>query len=630
MELPYLAGILLYPVKSLDAISVSAARVLPSGALADDRRFAIVDSAGQFVNGKRNARVHLLRSAYDRATGRLKLVTAAGAHARDFHVDSERPALEEWLGEFFGFPVFFRENPAAGFPDDTDSPGPTLISTATLREVAGWFGISIDQARARFRTNLEVDGVPPFWEDRLYGSPGTTVRFSIGELVFEGVNPCQRCVVPARDAATGVDLHEFARRFVERRRARLPKWAQRSRFNHFYRLAVNTRLLTPRPAMRLNVGDPVHVIGPASASAQSTRTTTALAKPEAAVEMPNRWSGPLRITHIRNETPSVKTFRLASLDGKALPFTHLPGQFLTVELKIDGIIHQRCFTIASSPSQTDHCQITMKRNETGKVSAYLHDHAREGMELQVAGPNGRFTFTGQEADAIVLIGAGVGITPLMSVIRFLTDRKWNGEIDLIYSARTQADLLFRNELRTLCEAFPNLRVTITLTQERSSAWQGPRGRISAELLRQKVPDLQGRRAHVCGPIEMAAEMTSMLKGAGATQEQIRSESFGESRPINGPRPGTQRLGVCTGTITFTESAKSIAAAASQTILDVALAAEIPIDHGCLAGVCGRCKVRLLSGRVNMDMAEALTDAQRRDGMILACQARVIGNVIVDC
>jgi ferredoxin-NADP reductase/uncharacterized protein YcbX len=615
----YLSRILIYPVKSLDGVSVDTVRVLPSGALADDRRFAIFDGSGQYVNGKRNPRVHLLRSAYAPAKSRLSVAAGADAQFKAFDVFSQRDALEAWLTEFFGFEVSFRENIGAGFPDDTDSPGPTLISTATLRAVAEWFGLTLDQARARFRTNVEVDGVPPFWEDQLYGQRGTTVRFSIGDVVFEGVNPCQRCVVPARDPLTGTSVPDFAKRFVELRRKYLPEWAEPSRFNHFYRLAINTRLVAHNSAPILTTGDRVSVIGPVGMPQPATVST--------ATPRPGRWSGWLRVTGIFETTPMVRTFRLSSIDNGELPFSYLPGQFLNIELNIGGTLHRRCYSIASSPTRPDSCEITVKRE--GIVSRHLHDDVREGMEVGVSGPGGRFTFTGDEADALVLIGAGVGITPLMSVIRYLTDRKWPGAIDFIYCARTERDIIFKEELKSLTEAFPNLRVTTTLTQEPGDHWSGPRGRITAELLRQALPVINGHRVHICGPVEMANDVTHMLQVAGVTADQIRSEAFGGSMPKPSAASIADKSGPIIGTVTFADSGKSALLHSGQTVLDVASSIGIGIDRGCLAGICGRCKVRLLSGEVKMQADEGLNADERRNGMILACQARPAGSVAID-
>ena len=254
----HLARILVYPVKSLDGLSLPSVRVLKSGALEGDRRFALLDAEGKYVNGKRHARVHQLRSSFDAMTRTLSLRSNGGSGRQigTFHIDDEHPRLEEWLTEFFGFPVRFAENPAAGFPDDTDSPGPTIISTATLHEVASWFpGITVEQMRARIRANLEIGAVPPFWEDRLYTVAGTARQFTIGDATFEGINPCQRCAVPPRDPWTGQNYPDFARTFAQKREATLPPWAERSRFNHFYRLAVNTRVPVEEGGKSVNVGD---------------------------------------------------------------------------------------------------------------------------------------------------------------------------------------------------------------------------------------------------------------------------------------------------------------------------------------------------------------------------------------
>jgi uncharacterized protein YcbX len=258
--LAHLQRIDIFPVKSLDGISLPTVRLLKSGGLEGDRRFALIDAQEKYINGKRHSRVHHLRSSFDLMTRTLHLHNGDGWHAGSFHVDQERDRLQEWLGEFFGFAVRVREDPAAGFPDDTDSPGPTLVSTATLQEVASWFpGLYAQQIRRRMRANLEIGGVPPFWEDRLFGPPGVTVRFLIGEVEFDGVNPCQRCVVPPRDPIRGDIYPNFAKIFAQKREETLPAWAERSRFNHFYRLAINTRLPPDQSGKTICVGDQITI-----------------------------------------------------------------------------------------------------------------------------------------------------------------------------------------------------------------------------------------------------------------------------------------------------------------------------------------------------------------------------------
>jgi hypothetical protein len=256
-----LARIDIHPVKSLDPQTVEQAVLLASGALANDRRFALRDREGQFITGKRTPAVHVLRSQFDPATNRLALRVEDLTETHTFDVDTQRPELSRFLSDYFAMPLEFVENSWAGFPDDTDSPGPTVISTATLAEVATWFpGLSIDEVRRRFRANLEIEGVEAFWEDRLVAEEARVVRFQIGAAELLGTNPCQRCAVPSRNPYTGETIREFAKIFSNRRQESLPDFSAASRFDHFYRLAVNTRPARVEPST-IRVGDEVRVLG---------------------------------------------------------------------------------------------------------------------------------------------------------------------------------------------------------------------------------------------------------------------------------------------------------------------------------------------------------------------------------
>lgn len=258
----YLRSIAIYPVKSLEPVWLQEARVLPSGALEGDRAFALHDRDGKFINGKRNAHIHQLRSHYDAASRTLHLGRMETGLTHTFHVNRDRQQMERWLGDYFDMPVSFRANAEVGFPDDLDCPGPTIISTATLNEVASWFPpLDESQMRLRLRANLELTGGPAFWEDHLYTVKGSLVRFRIGDCLMDGNNPCQRCAVPPRDPFTGENIPTFAKVFSARREATLPPWAERSRFNHYYRLAINTIVPPGQGGKTLRVGDEVEIIG---------------------------------------------------------------------------------------------------------------------------------------------------------------------------------------------------------------------------------------------------------------------------------------------------------------------------------------------------------------------------------
>jgi uncharacterized protein YcbX len=253
----YLAAITVYPLKSFSGQSVRSATVLATGVLEHDRRFALRDDCGRCWNAKRTPLVHGLRTWLN--ADRRVLTVRDGFSEHAWHVDRERSELQRWFADRLAGPVVLAENATAGFPDDLAAAGPTVVSTASLEEVARWFPeLTVDDVRQRFRANLEIGGVPPFWEDRLIRDDGAVQPFRIGGAVFGGINPCQRCVVPTRDPDTGEALVGFQKTFAMRRERTLPEWAPRQRFDHWYRFTVNTRLLE-EPG-QLTAGDAVEVL----------------------------------------------------------------------------------------------------------------------------------------------------------------------------------------------------------------------------------------------------------------------------------------------------------------------------------------------------------------------------------
>jgi uncharacterized protein YcbX len=267
---PRLVSIRLHPIKSLDPVSVSEARISPSGGLALDRAWALYSVDGKWVNGKRTPAIHLIRAAFSPDLCEVTLSVPGDRReipTRTFAFPGAYEDAAEWFSVFFDQQIIVRysEN---GFPDDTIASGPTIVSAASIESVAEWFGptpqgfpgITLDEARQRFRTTLEINGVPAFWEDQLFGEDErSVVRFKIGEVNFEGSNPCARCPVPPRNPQTGEILEGFQKRFTQLRESTLPPWSPRPRFDHFYRLATNTRVAPTETNKLLRVGDPLHL-----------------------------------------------------------------------------------------------------------------------------------------------------------------------------------------------------------------------------------------------------------------------------------------------------------------------------------------------------------------------------------
>ena len=377
----------------------------------------------------------------------------------------------------------------------------------------------------------------------------------------------------------------------------------------------------------------------ASAGATPLATATTSPSPPTAPVTPAvvaaKWSGQLRVARIFQETPDVKTFRFADPEGgEFLPFTFDPGQFLTVSVSVDGQALKRSYSISSSPCCQGWCEITVKHVAGGRVSAYLHEQVREGDLLHVSAPSGRFTFRGKEAPSVVFIAGGVGITPLMSSIRYLTDQSWPGEIFLIHACGGMKDIIFHEELERLRRLNPNLHVTITLSKEESPDWAGPRGYVTKELLLGAVPDIAARRVHLCGPPPMMEAVKALLAETGVPAEQVRTELFLSPEPRHAAEaPATAvsalmqaaQAPVCT----FARSRKTAPLPPGKTVLEASEDVGVNIDNSCREGYCGVCKTKLLVGQVTMAVEDALDENDKAQNFILACQARSTGDVTVE-
>jgi uncharacterized protein YcbX len=245
-----------YPLKGLDGVAVEAAAVLDGGTLAGDREFALFDADGDVLNGKRTDRVHDLRTDFD--PGSTELTVAVDGERRTFDLDAERERAAAFFGDVFGVDLTLERDESLGFVDRR-SMGPSVVSTATLREVASWFEeLTVEGARRRLRANVEVSGVPAFWEDRFVGDDAPA--FEAGGVRFDGVTPCGRCVVPERDPETGDPTPGFRERFVEQRRETFPEWADPDAFDHYYTLMLIARVPESDRGQTLRVGDEVAVV----------------------------------------------------------------------------------------------------------------------------------------------------------------------------------------------------------------------------------------------------------------------------------------------------------------------------------------------------------------------------------
>ena len=269
---------------------------------------------------------------------------------------------------------------------------------------------------------------------------------------------------------------------------------------------------------------------------------TAMSEPSPLAYMPamgvgtRAWAGGelrVRVARIIDETHDVRTFLFTGVEP--VLFSYRPGQFMAVQIIIDGKTVYRSYTISTSPSRPHLIGITVKRvaategNPPGQISNWLHDHLTEGDKLTINGPFGDFSCHTHAAQRICLVSAGSGITPMLSMVRWLCDTAAAVDIVFVHSARTPTDLIARTELETLARSNPRLSLIFTVSRaEPRSAWSGHVGRLEVAFLKTRVPDLRLRRVFVCGPQGFMSTMKKQLQAEGFPMERHHEESFGDS------------------------------------------------------------------------------------------------------
>lgn len=268
---------------------------------------------------------------------------------------------------------------------------------------------------------------------------------------------------------------------------------------------------------------------------------TAMSEPSPLIYMPalgtgtRVWAGGevrVRVARIIDETHDVRTFLFAAVEP--VVFSYRPGQFMSLQVVIDGQTVYRSYTISSSPSRPHLIGVTVKRvaahdgHPAGQVSNWLHDHLKEGDKLTVNGPFGDFSCHTHSAQRLCLVSAGSGITPMLSMVRWLTDSAAAVDIVFVHSARTPADLIARSELESLARSNPRLSLIFTVSRtEPRSAWSGFVGRLDVALLKSQVPDLRLRRVFICGPHGFMSSLKKQLQADGFPMDRHHEESFGD-------------------------------------------------------------------------------------------------------
>lgn len=227
----------------------------------------------------------------------------------------------------------------------------------------------------------------------------------------------------------------------------------------------------------------------------------------------------LKIIKIIEETPDTKTFRVKNKD-----IHFYPGQFFMIRFE-DSETFRRAYSVASSPKQKDYIDITM--NLVGEFTKKLWQ-AKVGDSLLFKGPYGKFYFNDEMDNDLILIGGGLGISPLMSIIRYCNDKKLKNKINLLYSVRTPKDIVYNEELKEIKEQNNNFNYTATITRpDDKTPWTGKTGRINIDLLKNNIRNVEDSLYFICGPLAFVKSAIAMLESLGAKKEQIKTDIWGE-------------------------------------------------------------------------------------------------------
>jgi glycine betaine catabolism B len=360
--------------------------------------------------------------------------------------------------------------------------------------------------------------------------------------------------------------------------------------------------------------------------------------------------GELRCVRITDETPDVKTFTFTAPSPTA--FSYQPGQFMTLELEINGEPVSRSYSISSPPSRPQTIEITVKRvaaeaphQAPGLVSNWLHDNLKVGDLVEVSGILGKFTCLPNPAPKLLLISAGSGITPVMSMARWLADTATETDIVFIHCARTPRDIIFRQELEMMAARLPNFHLAISTTREEAgSPWFSFTGRLTSSMLQVITPDFQERTVYVCGPDGFMQGTRTLLEDLSFPMQNYFQESFGAPRKVKAksaklaePEKPAQNTpgnaaehGAAKDCVMFAQSQKEAVFEEVESILELAEQEGIKIRSNCRQGVCGACKKRKVEGEVRYESEpEALEPDELAAGYILTCVACPIGRVVIE-
>lgn len=337
---------------------------------------------------------------------------------------------------------------------------------------------------------------------------------------------------------------------------------------------------------------------------------------------------PLKVARIVRETTNANTIYFEKPADKSFDFK--PGQYLTLKVQVGEESLRRAYSLCSSPVTDSQLAVTVKRVEGGRVSNHLPDTLKAGDTLEVYPPMGNFAVDLQKKKKhhYVLIGGGSGITPLMSIMKSVLEVERKAKVTLIYANRDIDNIIFKAVLEEMEAKYGDRIRVIHSLDNPGEGWTGLSGRLSRQSLLGLFQDIVrsdklAKSYWVCGPQGMMEEAEAALSFMGVSKKDVHRESFAAALPdTSEPKKGStvKKAGTYEITVKLDGSEQVIKVSPQETILDAVIDAGMDPPYACQMGVCCTCRAKVLSGSVEMEEDEGLSDAEIEEGYVLTCQS----------
>lgn len=338
---------------------------------------------------------------------------------------------------------------------------------------------------------------------------------------------------------------------------------------------------------------------------------------------------PLKVKKIVKLTKDAVAVYFEIPEDLKRTFRYKQGQFLSLQIEINGEKYRREYSLCSSPySHEDHV-IASKVIGNGNVSNYLYNDLKEGDILQVYPPQGKFFTELHDTNekTYFLIGGGSGITPLISILKSVLHAEPKSKIILYYGNLNEESIMFKYELAELSEKYPDSFKLYNTLSETADSWTGLKGFINKEdlvkIINDNSVDKTSSEFFICGPGEMMDLVKEVLQNEKIPSDKIHIEYF--TAPVHHEEyvPEGEEDDVVKERevqIILDGSEYTVSVPPDTVILDAAIKADVDPPYSCKSGICTTCRAKLYSGKVKMDEREGLSDSEIDDGYILTCQS----------